>query len=105
MRTGNETPSNIENSDNSMGAGTLQGRSREIISQAVGETTSQSLGRRHRVQEGETLRTIARDYLGNARRSAEIVTMNPDLLENERTPLQAGQILRMPADSTDDQSQ
>jgi nucleoid-associated protein YgaU len=53
------------------------------------------------VQQGETLRTIARDFLGDARRSSEIITLNSDVLEDSRTPLRPGQVLRMPADSTE----
>lgn len=76
----------------------------EIISEPIGETAARASatgGRRHRVQQGETLRTIARDFLGDARRSSEIITLNSDVLEDSRTPLRPGQVLRMPADSTE----
>jgi nucleoid-associated protein YgaU len=53
------------------------------------------------VQQGETLRTIARDYLGDARRSQEIVDLNNDVLDDSRTPIRPGQVLRMPTDSTE----
>ncbi|MFM7592994.1 MAG: LysM peptidoglycan-binding domain-containing protein, partial [Isosphaeraceae bacterium] len=75
----------------------------EIISEPVGETAARASatgGRRHRVQQGETLRTIARDFLGDARRSSEIIALNSDFLEDSRSPLRPGQVLRMPADST-----
>ena len=77
----------------------------EIISEPVGETAARASatgGRRHRVQPGETLRTIARDFLGDARRSSEIIALNSDFLEDSRSPLRPGQVLRMPADSTSD---
>ena len=75
---------------------------KEIVSQPLGETASKSNAPRHRVQPGETLRTIARDRLGNARRGDEIVALNPDLLESSRSPLVPGQVLKLPAGSKDD---
>ena len=75
---------------------------KEIVSQPLGETASKSNAPRHRVQPGETLRTIARDRLGDARRGDEIVALNADILESTRSPIIPGQILKLPAGSKDD---
>lgn len=75
---------------------------KEIVSQPLGETASRSNAPRHRVQPGETLRTIARDRLGDARRGDEIVALNADILESTRSPIIPGQILKLPAGSKDD---
>lgn len=78
-------------------------RRREIISEPVGETSAKSYGKRYRVESGDTVRTIARDILGDPRRSNEIVSMNPDELDDERTILRPGQVLRMPDDPDDEE--
>jgi nucleoid-associated protein YgaU len=75
---------------------------KEIVSQPLGETASKSSAPRHRVQPGETLRTIARDRLGDARRGDEIVALNADILESTRSPIIPGQVLKLPAGSKDD---
>lgn len=74
----------------------------EIISQPTGETAAKSGYQRHRVMPGETIRTIARDRLGDARRDDEIVDLNSDVLKSVRSPLEVGMVLRLPADSKTD---
>jgi|GEM_PF-3519333 len=69
---------------------------KEIVSQPVGETASTAGYIRHRVRPGDTLRTIAADRLGNARRANEIVELNPDVLDDVRTPLEPDMILMLP---------
>jgi nucleoid-associated protein YgaU len=110
VRTGNEIESTPTEAPVRKKAATASPESNtpgEIISQPVGETAARTAtgnngaGRRHRVQQGETLRTIARDYLGDARRSQEIVDLNNDVLDDSRTPIRPGQVLRMPSDSTE----
>ncbi len=72
------------------------GNSKEIVSQPIGETASTAGYIRHRVRPGDTLRTIAADRLGNARRANEIVDLNPDVLDDVRTPLEPDMILMLP---------
>ena len=74
----------------------IGGGSKEIVSQPIGETSSNAGFSRHRVQPGETLRTIAATRLGNARRAGEIVELNPDVLDDVRTPLEADMVLKLP---------
>jgi nucleoid-associated protein YgaU len=74
----------------------LDSDSKEIVSQPIGETSSTARYVRHRVKPGETLRTIAADRLGNARRADEIVELNSDILENVRTPLEPDMVLFLP---------
>lgn len=71
--------------------------SKEIISKPVGETASSAGVIRHRVRPGDTLRTIAAERLGNARRAQEIVELNADLLDDVRTPLEPDMVLKLPA--------
>lgn len=71
----------------------------EIVSEPIGETASTEDYVRHRVQPGETLRTIAADRLGSARRDDDIVALNPDVLDDVRTPLEPGMVLKLPAGS------
>lgn len=75
---------------------------KEIISQPVGETTAKGSMMRHRVMPGETIRTIARDRLGDARRDDDIVALNSDIIDNVRSPLQAGMVLKLPPGSKGD---
>lgn len=56
--------------------------------------------REHTVRPRETLRTIARDRLGDSRREDEIREMNLDQL-GEDPDLRPGMRLRLPADATD----
>ncbi len=74
----------------------IGGGSKEIVSQPIGETSSNAGFIRHRVQPGETLRTIAATRLGNARRAGEIVELNPDVLDDVRTPLETDMVLKLP---------
>ncbi len=53
----------------------------------------------HRVRRGETLRTIARDYLGSARRASEIYELNRHSLEGPNDKLVTGQTLSLPEDA------
>ena len=75
---------------------------KEIISQPVGETTAKGSMMRHRVMPGETIRTIARDRLSDPRRADDIVALNSDVLDNVRSPLQAGMVLKLPPGSKGD---
>ena len=52
----------------------------------------------HVVRRYETLRSIARDRLGDARRSDEILQLNRDCL-NEDDPLTPGLLLLLPNDA------
>jgi nucleoid-associated protein YgaU len=52
----------------------------------------------HVVRDGETLRSIARDRLGNSRREAEIRQLNLDVMADEGPVV--GQRLRLPTDAT-----
>lgn len=75
---------------------------KEIISQPLGDMAAKVNYPRHRVQPGDTLRTIARERLGDQRRDKEIVALNPDILESTRTPLVPGQVLKLPIGSQND---
>ena len=52
----------------------------------------------HRVRPRENLRTIARDFLGDARRADEIVELNPDLVLNALR-VDVGTLLVLPDDA------
>jgi nucleoid-associated protein YgaU len=52
----------------------------------------------HKVRPHETLRTIARDALGNARRADEILELNRDLIDDPGH-LIVGQVLELPEDA------
>jgi|GEM_PF-2723622 len=58
-------------------------------------------GPRYRVRPYETLRSIARDQLGDPRRDKEIFELNRDVLDEYRQPLVSGQVLKLPADARD----
>ncbi|MBI1324288.1 LysM peptidoglycan-binding domain-containing protein [bacterium] len=80
----------------------IGGGSKEIVSQPIGETSSNAGFIRHRVQPGETLRTIAANRLGNARRADEIVELNPDVLDDVRTPLEPDMVLKLPVTESEE---
>jgi type IV pilus secretin PilQ/predicted competence protein len=78
---------------------------REVATSVVPPSRSRDAaysGRRslpvHVVQPQETLRSIARDRLGNSRRAGEIAELNQDRLA-ESGVLAAGQILNLPSDA------
>jgi nucleoid-associated protein YgaU len=52
----------------------------------------------YKVREYDTLRTIARDTLGDARRASEILDLNRDIIDDPRH-LIVGQILELPEDA------
>jgi nucleoid-associated protein YgaU len=52
----------------------------------------------HVVGRFESLRSIARDRLGDARRASEILTMNREIFRSSDRPV-PGQILRLPRDA------
>jgi nucleoid-associated protein YgaU len=64
------------------------------------ETASRNVSTRpvHKVQPYETLRTIARDRLGNGRRANEILELNRDAIDDP-SDLIVGQILELPDDA------
>ncbi|MCA1684972.1 MAG: LysM peptidoglycan-binding domain-containing protein, partial [Planctomycetia bacterium] len=52
----------------------------------------------YKVRAGETLRTIARDILGDSRRADEILELNPDVIDDPYN-LIPGQRLELPEDA------
>jgi len=53
----------------------------------------------HKVRRDETLRTIARDYLGKGQRASEIYELNRDVLDSPDARLVPGQVLSLPEDA------
>ena len=52
----------------------------------------------YRVRAGDTLRSIARDTLGSARRADEILDLNRGLVDDPKQ-LVVGQVLELPEDA------
>ena len=52
----------------------------------------------YKVRPYDTLRSIARDTLGDARRAGEILELNRDLIDDP-THLIAGQLIELPEDA------
>lgn len=52
--------------------------------------------RTHRIVDGDTLRRIAADYLGDARREGEILELNREVLDSNGDLLPIGAVLKIP---------
>ena len=53
----------------------------------------------YRVKANETLRSIARDTLGDSKRYREILDLNRDAIDDPRGPIAAGTTLTLPEDA------
>lgn len=73
------------------------GRSR-ALAESVATLEPETPRPSHIVRDGETLRSIARDRLGNSRRESEIRQLNLDVIPDDQ--LVVGQRLRLPNDAT-----
>ena len=54
----------------------------------------------YKVRDRETLRSIARDTLGDSRRAREVFNLNREVLDDIGDPLVAGTLLTLPEDAT-----
>ena len=69
------------------------------LRRARNEPTEEPRRQPYKVKPNDTLRSIARDTLGDSKRASEIFNLNRELLNDPKTPLAAGTSLTLPEDA------
>jgi len=69
------------------------------LRRARNEPAEEPRRQQYKVKPNDTLRSIARDTLGDSKRASEIFNLNRELLDDPKTPLASGTSLTLPEDA------